>query len=334
MVTAIFQRIVGIIPVLFGVMVLSFVLVHLLPGDPVELMFGVHGVSPEEHARMLHQLGLDTSLPEQFVTYLGKVVTGDLGTSISSHDTVMSEFLARFPATVELALTSMILAILIGIPAGLIAAIKRGTKIDYTIMSVTLTGYSMPIFWWAMLAILLFSLKLNLLPVSGYIGSDFWIDNVTGFSLIDSLLSGDMDAFKSAISHIILPAGVLGTLLAASIARITRSAMLDVLNEDYIKVAKAKGNSPARVYLVHALRNALIPVVTVIGMQIGGLFGGAVLTETMFSWPGVGKWMLEAVNRRDYPVIQGGILIISTVIILTNLAVDLLYTVLNPRLQK
>jgi dipeptide transport system permease protein len=227
----------------------------------------------------------------------------------------------------------MIFAVAVGLPAGIVAAVKRGSVLDHTVMTASLTGYSMPIFWWGLLLILLFSVQLGWTPVSGRIGAVYWVDHVTGFMLIDTLLSDEEGAFGSAVRHLILPAIVLGTIPMAVIARMTRSSTLEVLREDYIRTARAKGLSPLRVILVHALRNALIPVITVIGLQVGVLLAGAILTETIFAWPGVGKWLVESIHRRDYPVVQGGILLIATVVIVVNLIVDLLYGIINPRIR-
>jgi dipeptide transport system permease protein len=225
------------------------------------------------------------------------------------------------------------IGIAIGLPAGVFAARRRGTVVDHGVMGTALTGYSMPIFWCGLFLIMVFSSNLGWTPVSGRLAVEYEIPRVTGFMLIDTLLSGEEGAFRSAASHLILPAIVLGTIPLAVIARMTRSSMLEVLREDYIRTARAKGLSPARVIVVHALRNALIPVVTVIGLQIGTLLAGAVLTETLFSWPGIGKWLIDAIGRRDYPVVQGGILLIATLVIVVNLVVDLLYGVLNPRIR-
>jgi dipeptide transport system permease protein len=221
----------------------------------------------------------------------------------------------------------------IGIPIGILAAVRRGSVLDYATMGVSLTGYSMPIFWWALLLILLFSVNLGWTPVSGRMSVMFYVEPVTGFMLIDTLLAGDKDAFESAVSHLILPAIALGTIPLAIIARMTRSSMLEVLGEDYIRTARAKGLPPLRVIALHALRNALIPVVTVIGLAVGVLFAGAILTETIFSWPGVGKWLVESVRRRDYPVLQGGVLLVATVVMGVNLFVDILYGLINPRIR-
>ncbi|WP_455383730.1 ABC transporter permease subunit, partial [Acidihalobacter prosperus] len=221
----------------------------------------------------------------------------------------------------------------IGLPAGVIAAIRRGGVVDHTVMTVSLTGYSMPIFWWGLLLILLFSVQLGWTPVSGRISPQFWVEPRTGFMLIDTLLAGDTAAFVDALRHLILPAIVLGTIPLAMIARMTRSSMLEVLNEDYVRTARAKGASPFRVIMIHALRNALIPVVTVTGLQVGVMLAGAILTETIFSWPGIGQWMVQAINQRDYPVVQGGILLIASMIILVNLLVDIAYGIINPRIR-
>ncbi len=322
-----------LIPTFLGVTVLAFAMIRLVPGDPVELMAGERGMSPERHAQMMAELGLDRPWPVQYLDYIGGVLQGDFGTSLITRTPVLTEFLTLFPATLELSLCAMLFAVAIGLPAGILAAVKRGSALDHTVMGVSLTGYSMPIFWWGLLAILLFSVTLDWTPVSGRISVLYWIEPVTGFLLIDTLLAGEPGAFGSAVSHLILPTIVLGTIPLAVIARMTRSAMLEVLGEDYIRTARAKGLPPWRVVSVHALRNALIPVVTVIGLQVGVLFAGAILTETIFSWPGIGKWMIESIHRRDYPVLQGGLLLIAGTVMLVNLLVDVTYGVLNPRIR-
>jgi dipeptide transport system permease protein len=318
----------------FGITVFAFGLIHLIPGDPVTLMFGERDVDPAQLAALRAQLGLDRPLIVQYGLYVWRALHGDLGTSLATHDSVMGEFLTYFPATVELAVSAMLLAILLGVPAGIIAALRRGSTTDYSVMGLALTGYSMPIFWWAILLILLFSVTLGITPVSGRIDIAYDIPPVTGFMLIDSLLSDDSGAFRSALSHLVLPAVALGTIPLAVIARMTRSAMLEVLNEDYVRTARAKGLSPLRVVGLHALRNALIPVITVVGLQVGSLFGGAVLTETIFAWPGVGNWLIHGIGRRDYPVLQGGILMVATIVILVNLTVDILSSLVNPRMRQ
>jgi dipeptide transport system permease protein len=312
---------------------LAFFLIRMVPGDPIETLAGERGIDDVRHAALLKEYGLDRPVMVQYGIYIGRVLQGDLGKSIITQTPVLSEFAALFPATIELALCAILFALIIGIPAGIIAAVKRNSILDHGVMGVSLTGYSMPIFWWGLLLILLFSVQLDLTPVSGRIAVQYFIEPVTGFLLIDTLLSGETGAFGSAVSHLILPTVVLGTNPLAVIARMTRSAMLEVLGEDYIRTARAKGLSNLRVVAVHALRNALIPVITVIGLQVGVLFTGAILTETIFSWPGVGKWLIEAISRRDYPVLQGGMLLLGAVVMAVNLLVDLTYGIINPRIR-
>lgn len=327
------KRIGVVIPTFLGVTLLTFSLIRMIPGDPVELMAGERGVDPARHAELLAQMGLDKPLLVQYWHYLTGIFHGDLGTSIVTREPVIREFFTLFPATLELSFCAMIIAICIGLPAGILAAVRRGKATDYTVMGLSLTGYSMPIFWWGLLLILLFSVGLGWTPVSGRISATYWVDEVTGFMLIDSFMSDEAGAFLSALQHLILPSIVLATIPLAVIARMTRSAMLEVLREDYIQVARAKGLAMWLVVCVHALRNALIPVITVIGLQVGVLMAGAILTETIFSWPGVGKWMLDSIYRRDYPSVQGGILLISCMVIIVNLTVDIFYGVVNPRIR-
>ena len=274
-----------VLPTFLGITILVFSLIRLLPGDPVEALSGERGMDPARYQRLLHEFGLDRPLHIQYADYVWRALHGDLGLSTITHEPVFREFIARFPATIELSVCAMLLALLIGLPAGIIAAVKRNTVWDYSVMGASLTGFSMPIFWWGLLLILMFSVWLGWTPVSGRIAIQFDIAPVTGFMLIDSLLSSD------------------------------------------------KGASTFRVIGIHALRNALIPVVTTIGLQVGTLLAGAILTETIFSWPGIGKWLVEAIGRRDYPAVQGGILLSATTIIVVNLIVDLLYGVINPRIR-
>ena len=327
------NRIAMIIPTFIGVTLLTFALIHLIPGDPVVLIAGERGITPERHAILRAELGLDKPILVQYGRYVWGVLHGDLGKSIVTKQPVFKEFITLFPATVELSFFALIFAVVFGIPAGVIAGVKRGSVFDHSVMGLSLTGYSMPIFWWALLMILFFSVFLHWTPVSGRLSALFWIDTDTGFMLIDALRSDEKGAFISALRHLILPSIVLGTIPLAVIARMTRSSMLEVLNEDYVRTARAKGLAPWRVIGIHALRNALIPVITVIGLQTGVLLAGAILTETIFAWPGVGKWIVESIRRRDYPSVQGGILMISSLIILVNLIVDMLYGVVNPRIR-
>jgi dipeptide transport system permease protein len=329
----IFTRLALIIPTFVGITLLAFLLIHAVPGDPIETLAGERGIPEARHQELLHEYGFDRPLYVQYFAYISHVLSGDLGRSLITHEPVISEFKQLFPATIELALMAMLFAVSIGLPAGILAAAKRNSILDHGVMAVSVTGYSMPIFWWGLLAILLFSNTWHLTPVSGRIDYAYFPDSISGFMLIDSLLSDQEGAFRSTVSHLILPMIVLGTIPLAVIARMTRSSMLEVLGEDYIRTARAKGLAPSLVVGVHALRNALIPVITVIGLFVGSLFAGAILTETIFSWPGVGKWLVEAINRRDYPVLQGGVLLLGSSVMAVNVLVDVLYGFINPRIR-
>ena len=333
------RRLLLVSPTFLGITLLAFSLIHLIPGDPVQVMAGERRLDPAFHAQVLKQLGLDRPLYEQYGSYLWKALHLDLGESFVTHEPVWSEFLKLFPATLELSLCAMLIAAVLGLLAGVIAAIKRGSILDHGVMGLSLTGFSMPIFWWGLLLIMFFSVAMRdiapdfALPVSGRMALEFDIVPRTGLMVIDAWLSGEEGALRSALSHLVLPSIVLGTVPLAVVARMTRSSMLEVLREDYVRTARAKGLSPARVVFVHALRNALVPVITVMGLLVGSLLGGAVLTETIFSWPGVGKWLIDAIARRDYPVVQGGILITASLVIVVNLIVDLTYGLINPRIR-
>ncbi len=333
MIRLIFRRLAVLVPTFIGVSIIAFAFIRLLPGDPVQLMAGERVVAPERHAQIMHDLGYDRPMIVQYATYLGGLVTGNFGNSIVTKRPVLKDFLALFPATLELSLVAVLIAVSLGVPAGVIAAVKRGSIFDQTVMGAALVGYSMPIFWWGLLLIILFSGMLGWTPVSGRISLLYFFPPVTGFMLIDSLLSGQKGAFSSAVSHLILPSIVLATIPLAVIARQTRSAMLEVLGEDYVRTARAKGLPPYAVIGIHALRNALVPVVTTIGLQVGVLLAGAILTETIFSWPGIGKWMVDSVFKRDYPVVQGGLVLIAIIIMLVNLLVDVMYGLINPRIR-
>ncbi|MGG5414409.1 dipeptide ABC transporter permease DppB [Edwardsiella tarda] len=332
----ILRRLGLVIPTFIGITLLTFAFVHMIPGDPVMIMAGERGISAERHAQIMAEMGLDKPLYQQYFTYVSDVLHGDLGQSLKSRTPVWQEFVPRFQATLELGFCAMLFAILLGIPIGVLAAVRRGSVFDHTAVGVSLTGYSMPIFWWGMMLIMLVSVQLDLTPVSGRISDTVFLDDshpLTGFMLIDTLLWGEPGDFKDALMHLILPSIVLGTIPLAVIVRMTRSAMLEVLSEDYIRTARAKGLSRMRVIVVHALRNALLPVVTVIGLQVGTLLAGAILTETIFSWPGLGRWLIDGLQRRDYPVVQGGVLLVASMIILVNLLVDVLYGIVNPRIR-
>jgi dipeptide transport system permease protein len=322
-----------IVPTLIGISICAFAFVRVLPGDPILAMAGQHGVTPERYEILREQFGYNLPIWQQYFNYVGNLLQGNFGISLATKRPVLNEFMTLFPATVELALVAMIFAVGVGVPAGVLAAVKRGSWLDQVTMSVALTGYSMPIFWWGLLLMMFFSAYLGWTPVSGRIALSFFLRPITGFMLVDTLLHGNWPAFVSALRHLILPAIVLGTIPLAVIARQTRSAMLEVLGEDYVRTANAKGLSSRRVVNVHALRNALIPVVTTIGLQVGLLLGGAILTETIFSWPGIGKWMIDSIFKRDYVAVQSGLFLIACIVMAVNLIVDVLYAVINPRIR-
>ena len=323
-----------LIPTFIGITVLSFAFIRLLPGDPVTLLAGERGVTPERHAELMTLFGYDKPIWQQYFYYVADILQGDLGKSVVTKQPVLQEFFTLFPATVELSICAIVFAVVLGLPAGIIAAVKRGSWFDHTFMGVALTGYSMPIFWWALILIIVFSTPpLSWTPVSGRIDILYYFLTPTGFMLIDSLLSGEKGAFWSALRHLILPSIALGTIPLAVFARQTRSAMLEVLGEDYVRTARAKGLPPWRIIGLHALRNALIPVVTVIGLSVGVLLAGAILTETIFAWPGIGKWMVDSISRRDYPSVQGGLFLIGIIVMIVNISVELLYGLINPRIR-
>ncbi len=332
-------RLKDIVPTLIGISLISFFIIRLIPGDPVLLLLGERGADPKVYREMKAQLGLDRPLPVQYLSFIGNAVTGDFGKSIVSKRKVTEEFFDRFPATLELGLAALFFAALFGIPLGVFAAVKRGTPIDFLLMSTSLVGYSMPIFWWGLILIIFFSVNMGITPVSGRIDIFYDVPSITGLYVFDTLLSIDLikeegfAPFASALRHLFLPALAMGTIPLAVIARMTRSSMLEVLGEDYIRTARAKGLPPWRVIFFHALRNALIPIVTVMGLLFGSIVTGAILTETIFSWPGIGKWLVASINARDYPVIQGGVLFIASLIVIINLSVDFISTLINPRLR-
>ncbi|ODT72015.1 MAG: peptide ABC transporter permease [Pelagibacterium sp. SCN 63-23] len=333
MIRFLLRKLLVIVPTFIGITIVAFGFVRILPGDPVMLMAGERGLTPERHAELMAQFGFDRPIWVQYLDFVARIFQGDIGASLVTKKPVLQEFAVLFPATIELALCAIVLAALIGIPLGVLAAAKRGSWFDQLSMGAALTGYSMPIFWWGLLLIIFFSGTLGWTPVSGRISLMYYFPDSTGFMLIDSLLSGQKGAFTSALQHLILPSIVLATIPMAVLARQTRSAMLEVLSEDYVRTARAKGLSPGRVVSLHAFRNALIPIVTTLGLQIGGLLTGAILTETIFSWPGIGKWMVDSISRRDYPVVQGGLMMIAIIVMAVNLIVDMLYALINPRIR-
>ncbi|NQV46448.1 MAG: ABC transporter permease subunit [Rhodospirillaceae bacterium] len=329
----IIARIGLLIPTFLGATVVAFGFIRLIPGDPIEVLAGERGVDPVRHAKLMTQFGYDRPWWQQYFDFLGNLLHGDLGVSIVTKKPVLDEFLTLFPATLELSFCAIVFAVVLGLPAGIISGVKRKSAFDHIVMTTSLVGYSMPIFWSGLLMIILFSGILGWTPVSGRISVMYYFDTVTGFMLIDSWISGQQGAFRSALSHLVLPTIVLGTIPLAVIARQTRSAMLEVLGEDYVRTARAKGLPPFRIIAVHALRNALIPVVTTIGLQVGVLLAGAILTEHIFSWPGIGKWMVDSIFRRDYQAVQGGLLLVAAIVMVVNLIVDLLYGLINPRIR-
>jgi dipeptide transport system permease protein len=328
------RRLALTLPTFVALMFITFMMIRLVPGDPIEVRRGERGIDPARLEELRHEMGLDQPIWKQFLDYANGIVHGDFGVSLVSKTPITEEFLKLFPATLELTLCAMLFAVLLGVPAGVFAAARRGSYTDQALMGAALTGYSMPIFWWGLILILVMSNTLHLTPVSGRVDLiKYFYPPVTGFALIDSVISGQKGAFWDAVRHLILPTIVLGTVPLAVIARMTRSSMLEVLEEDYVRTARAKGLSVRRVIGIHALRNALIPVVTVIGLQVGTLLAGAVLTETIFSWPGVGKWLIDSISRRDYPALQGGIMLIALVVIVVNIIIDVLYGYINPRIR-
>ena len=339
MIKYILRRLGDTVPTLLGISLLCFLLLRMIPGDPVMLLLGERGGDPATYAKMERDLGLDRPLYEQFFVFLKNAVQGDLGKSVHTKREVTKEFFELFPATFELGLCALLWAALLGIPLGIIAAVKRNSFFDYSLMGSSIIGYSMPIFWWGPILILVFSVTLGWTPVSGRISTFYDVESLTGFLLLDTLLDRQifqeegLAPFWSALKHLILPSLAMGTIPLAITARMTRSSMLEVLGEDYIRTAKAKGLPFSKVVFVHALRNALIPIVTVLGLMFGTIITGAILTETIFSWPGIGRWLVKSISDRDYPVIQGGVLIIATMIVVINMAVDILYAVINPKMR-
>ncbi len=326
------RRVLSAVPVILGVSILIFSFIHLIPGDPAIAMLGERA-TPESLARVRISLGLDEPLWKQYLLYMGKVVQGDLGESILRRDSITQELMIRFPATVELSLAAMVLAILFGIPAGVFSAVNRNSWFDNGTMLLSLVGVSMPIFWLGLMMQALFSVMWHWLPTSAYITATLSYKPITHFVLIDALIQNNSVVLLDWLRHLVMPAVALSTIPLAYIARMTRSSMLDVLNQDYVRTAWAKGLNPIAVILKHALRNALLPVVTTAGMQIGRLLAGAILTETIFSWPGIGRWVYDSILSRDYPIVQGVTLFIAVLVVFVNLLVDISYAFLDPRIR-
>ena len=326
------RRLLGVIPVLFGLSIILFAFVHLLPGDPATAILGQHA-TPERIAAMREYLGLDDPLWQQYLNYLGNIFRGDLGSSIINNQPVLREFLVRFPATIELTVAAMIFAAGIGIPLGRFAARHAQGWSDGAVTIVSLLGISIPVFVLGLTLQYIFAVQLDLLPASGRIDPRAGLEIRSNFVLVDSLLMGRPDLFMDGLSHLILPAIALGSIPLAIITRITRASVLDVNNEDYVRTARAKGLGERRISSRHIMRNAWLPVVTVLGLQVGGLLAGAVITETVFGWGGVGRYVVDGIFNRDYFVIQNTILIFAIIFLIVNLLVDILYAVLNPRIR-
>ncbi len=323
------------IPTLFFISLLVFLSVRLLPGDPIDFLLGERGSTPEVRTQLEENLGLNKPLYVQYFLFVFRAVRGDLGRSIVTGERVSKEFFSLFPATLELAVSSVILALILGIPLGILCALFHNSALDRAVMGLSLTGYSMSIFWWGLILILFFSIHLEWTPTSGRINVVYDVPSYTGFMLIDAFrMENPWPSLRSFLSHLILPTLTLATIPFVSFVRMTRSSLIEALQEDFVRTARAKGLSFYTVVVKHAFRNALLPVVTVVGFMFGSLITGAVLTETVFSWPGIGRWLVAAVSARDYPVLQGGVLIIAVLVVLTNLAVDLSYIKLDPRVQK
>ncbi len=321
-----------IVPVLLGVSVLVFSFIHLIPGDPALTMLGERA-TPEKVAEVRARLGLDRPIWQQYVLYIGKALQGDLGVSIVRGDPVASDLLRRFPATVELAVAAIVVAIAVGIPIGVASAVWRNSLLDSLARLGALTGVSMPIFWLGLVLAWFFGVQLRVLPTGFRLASGTAFVPWTNFVILDAALQRDWSTLADAVRHLVLPALALATIPLAVIARMTRASMLEVLSREYIRTAEAKGLSRRAVILRHALRNALLPVLTVIGLQVGRLLAGAILTETIFSWPGIGLWVYESIESRDYAIVQGVSLFMAVIVVGVNLLTDVLYAAVDPRIK-
>lgn len=326
------KRLLLTIPVLLGVSIIVFTIIHLIPGDPVQLMFAGTGASLEQREAMRRSLGLDQPLPVQYLRYVNNAIRGDFGQSIYFKQPVLGLILERMPATIELTMTGLLISLIVAFPAGIISSTNRNTPLDYTIMSGATLGVSLPTFWLAIMLIMLVAVRLEWLPGFGRITYEVQLERVTGFYLLDSLITGNMPAFKDTVAHLILPALTLGIGTATFTTRLVRSSMLEEINKDYVRTARAKGVSERVVISHHALRNALIPVMSLIGVLITSLLSGAVVTETIYAYPGIGRLVVQAVNTRDFPVVQGVILFFALITLVVNIITDALYVVVDPRI--
>lgn len=332
MIAYVLRRLVLLVPVLLGIMTAVFVLLQLIPGDPAIALAG-DKASVEQVARVREEFGLDRPLPVQYAAFLGAAARLDFGDSLRTHQPVAGELRQFFGATLELSLAALVIALVVGVPVGVVAATHRYTPLDYGSMLVALVGISTPVFWAGIVLIYLLSFRLGLFPIGGIIGTGIEVRHITYGYVTDSLLTANWPALRSSLHHLLLPAFVLSTIPMAIVARMARSSMLEVLGQDYLRTARAKGLRERLVVVRHALKNALIPVVTVIGLQFGGLISGAFLTETVFGRPGIGRYVVTAIGARDYPAIQGTVLTVAVVFVLINLVVDLVYAYVDPRIH-
>jgi peptide/nickel transport system permease protein len=331
MTSYILRRVLYTVPVILGITLITFLFLRAT-GDPCAAILGEH-YTEKRCAEIRARYELDQPLVRQYAAYLGRLVRGDLGESILTKRAVLTELKRVFPATVELALAAMLIAVTVGVPLGLLAAARHNSSADLGAMVLAMLGVSMPVFWLGLMLAYVLGYRLDLFPISGRLGTDVVLARITGLNLVDSIITANWLAMRSTLHHLVLPAIALSTIPAALIARVTRSSMLDVLSQDYVRTARAKGLDERHVVLRHALANALLPVVTVIGLQTGFLLSGAVLTETIFAWPGMGRWVIQAIPSNDVPVVQGGVLVFALVFVMVNLVVDISYAFLDPRIR-
>ncbi len=326
------RRLLSLIPVMLGVSIIVFALIRMIPGDPVIVMLGERARA-EDIERVREEMGFNRPIYVQYLEWMGRIVRGDLGTSIINRTAVADELKYRLSATVEMIVVGMIIGLIIGISIGIISALRRNTWIDLVTTAGALIGVSMPIYWLALILVYALAVNRQIFPPSARLDVELDVVRRTGFMLIDTLLMGDIRLFLNALWHLALPSIVLSTVVMPILARLTRSSMLEVMRQDYVRTAEAKGLPRRLVIARHALKNALLPIVTVIGLQLGGLLGGALLTETIFSWPGMGLWTYRAILSRDYPIVQGAVLVSATIYVVVNLLVDISYAYLDPRIR-
>lgn len=326
------RRLISLIPVMLGVSIVVFALIRLIPGDPVIVMLGERA-RPEDIERVREEMGFNRPIYIQYAEWMGRVLRGDLGTSIINRTAVMDELKYRLSATVEMIVVGMIIGLIVGISIGIISALRRNSWIDLITTAGALLGVSMPIYWLALILVYALAVNRQIFPPSARLDVSLDVTRHTGFMLIDTLLMGDIRLFLNALWHLILPSCVLSTVVMPILARLTRASMLEVMRQDYVRTANAKGLQRRVVIVRHALKNALLPIVTVVGLQLGGLLGGALLTETIFSWPGMGLWTYRAILSRDYPIVQGAVLVSATIYVVVNLLVDISYAYLDPRIR-